>query len=103
LPSGKPTDNGQPPPLDIIPDWLNVVRAAQAACKGNDGFGVMTITVALMGNTPVLYEPKLRRKLHPSSAAKKEMTPRVAGALMALMDMHADEPVIVPEIEEELT
>ena len=88
-------------PLDVHADWLNVVRAAQAACKDNNGFGVMTITVGLIGNLPVLYEPKMRRKLHPSSAAKKEMTPRIAGVLMAFMDEYQDEVVIAPE--EELT
>ena len=91
--------NGQGPttPLDIHADWLNVVRAAQAACKGNNGFGVMTITIGLMGNLPILYEPILRSKLHPSSVAKKEITPRVVGALSALMDIHKNEVVIIPD------
>lgn len=103
--SEKPSKNGQEEtkPLDIQADWLKVVRAAQAACKGNDGFGIMTITVGLVGNAPVLYEPILRKKLHPSSMAKVEMTPRVAGVLMAFMDEYRSEPVIVPEMEEELT
>ena len=52
-------------PLDIHPDWLNVMRAAQAALKDNKGFSVMTIIVSVVGNKPVFYEPVVRHRLHP--------------------------------------
>ena len=84
-------------PLDIHPDWLNVVRSAQAALKDNKGFSVMTIIVSVVGNKPIFYEPVVRHRLHPARAANKEMTPQIAGALMALMDKYVDEPVIVPD------
>ena len=84
-------------PQDIHPDWLNVVRAAQAVLKDNKGFSVMTIIVSVVGNKPVFYEPVVRHRLHPARAANKEMTPQVAGALMALMDKYVDKPVIVPD------
>ncbi len=84
-------------PLDLHPDWLNVVRAAQSALKNNKGYSVMTIIVSVVGNKPVFYEPVIRHRLHPARAANKEMTPQIAGALMALMDKYVDEPVIVPD------
>lgn len=84
-------------PLDIHPDWLNVVRAAQAVLKDNKGFSVMTIIVSVVGNKPVFYEPVIRHRLHPARAANKQMTPQTAGALLALMDKYVDEPVIIPD------
>ncbi len=84
-------------PLDLHPDWLNVMRAAQAALANNKGFSVMTIIVSVVGNKPVFYEPVVRHRLHPARAAGKQMTPQVAGALMALMDKYVDEPVIIPD------
>lgn len=94
---GKTPKNGSDGPQDIHPDWLNVVRAAQAACTGNNGYGVMTIIVSVIGGQPVFYEPVMRHKLHPARAAKKQMTPQMAQALMSVMDMYVDEPVIMPE------
>jgi hypothetical protein len=88
--------NGEAP-LDIHPDWLNVVRAAQAVLKDNKGFSVMTIIVSVVGNKPIFYEPVIRHGLHPARAANKKMTPQIAGALMALMDKYVDEPVIIPD------
>ena len=84
-------------PLDLHPDWLNVMRAAQAVLKDNKGFSVMTIIVSVVGSTPVFYEPVIRHRLHPARAANKQMTPTIAGALMALMDKYVDEPVIIPD------
>ena len=84
-------------PEDIHPDWLNVIRSAQAACVENKGYGVMTIIVSVNKNKPVFWNPVLRHKLQPARAAQMEMSPQVAAALMAMMDMHVDEPVIVPD------
>lgn len=92
--------NGDKPKVeDIHPDWLNVVRAAQAACKKNGGFGVMTIVVSLNKSVPILWNPILRHRLQPSRAAQVEMNPETALALMTMMDMYVDEPVVVPEQE----
>ena len=88
--------NGEAP-LDLHPDWLNVMRAAQAALKTSKGFGVMTIIVSTMGSVPIFWEPVVRHRLHPARAANKQMSPEVAGALLALMDKYVDEPVIVPD------
>jgi len=96
LASEKSKANGQLPE-DLHPDWLNVMRAAQAACKSNNGFGVMTIIVSTVGNVPIFWEPVVRHKLHPARAANKQISPEVAGALMALMDRYVDEPVIIPD------
>ena len=82
---------------DFHEDWLKVIRAAQAACKDNGGFGVLTIIVSVNQNTPVFWNPVMRHKLHPARAAQVQMTPQMAASLMAVMDMYVDEPVVVPE------
>ncbi len=92
--SGTPTKQVA---QDFHPDWLKVIRAATAACTENNGYGVMTIIVSVNQNTPVLWNPVMRHRLHPSRAAQVQMTPQMAAALMAVMDMYVDEPVIVPE------
>ena len=92
----KQNKNGEVP-LDLHPDWLNVMRAAQAVLKTNKGFGVMTIIVSTMGSVPIFWEPVLRHRLHPARVGNKQMSPEIAGALMALMDKYVDEPVIIPD------
>ena len=82
---------------DFHPDWLNVIRAAQAACNSNNGYGVMTIIVTVNRAQPVFWNPVLRHRLHPQRAANVQMTPQIAASLMAMMDTYVDEPVIVPE------
>ena len=94
---GKQGKQDSETPLDLHPDWLNVVRAAQAALKSSKGFGVMTIIVSTKGTIPIFWEPIVRHKLHPARAANKQMSSETAGALLALMDKYVDEPVIVPD------
>lgn len=91
-------NNGQQPE-DIHPDWMNVVRAAQAECSKQKGFGVMTIVVAVNGTVPVFWNPIMRQRLHPKRAAEIEMTPQIALSLMSVMDMHRDEMVVLPDDE----
>jgi hypothetical protein len=83
----KRNSNNGSAPEDVKPCWMNVVRAAQAACAGNNGYGIIDIRVAVNGNVAVLWETKLTKKLSPRSAANIEMTEETAAALMAHMGL----------------
>lgn len=53
--------------VDIKRQWLNVIRASQAACHNNNGVGIITVRILVNGNVPLHWtEPKLL-KLHPKS------------------------------------
>jgi len=51
---------------DIKPQWLNVIRAMQAACYRNQGWATVTVKVLVnsRGEPRCWSEPKLE-KIHP--------------------------------------
>lgn len=76
-------------PQDVKKGWLNVARAAQAACSGNKGFGIISFTVVVSGNEPLIYlEPELK-KIHPHSMSAGQISPALLGVLLNLAD-HVD-------------
>ncbi len=50
----KPSD---PVPEDIHWEWLEVIKSIQAACKDNNGFGHLTLSVSVHRNKPILWAP----------------------------------------------
>jgi hypothetical protein len=85
-------------PEDILWEWLEVIKAAQAACKNNQGFARFTLTVSVHKNKPVLWAPAWLTtdlttlvppaysllKLSPKRVADYEFTAETAATLMAL-------------------
>ena len=69
---------------DIKDSWLNPIRAAQAACSGNKGLGLVTITVLVHLNEAVRWsEPELV-KVHPAKLKTENINEEI---LSALLDM----------------
>lgn len=66
-------------------NWMNVARAAQAACAANGGIGVVELRVIVIGNEPIIWHEPALDKLHPKSAAKLRMTPEIAQVLLAAL------------------
>ena len=73
-------------PEDIKDCWLNVARRAQAACHGNNGFGLMTITVAVNENKAILWLPPSMIKVEPAALAQEmEMSAETFISLASLV------------------
>lgn len=71
-------------PGDIKPGWLNPIRAAQAACAANKGYGIVHLTVLVSRNEPVFWlEPELV-KVHPSSLDSASFSPTLLGLLVEM-------------------
>lgn len=71
---------------DIKPSWLNPVRAAQAACRNNKGYAIVTLAILVNKNDPMLWiEPKLT-KIHPARLAEARLTPATLAAMLELAD-----------------
>jgi hypothetical protein len=73
-------------PKDIIPDWYNVVRDAQAACAGNHGIARVTIEVVVMGNIPMVYWPRVDLVRPLSAVGNATIAPRLAEIMSAMID-----------------
>lgn len=58
-------------PEDVQACWLKVARRAQAACAGNRGFGLLTLTVAVNENKAILWLPPELDKIEPASLAQE--------------------------------
>ncbi len=69
---------------DIKDSWLNPIRAAQAACAGNKGLGLVTITVLVHINDAVRWsEPELV-KVHPARIDIENCNEDILSALLLL-------------------
>ena len=78
-------------PDDVSAQWLNVIRSAQAACKDNNGYGVVYLKVVVIKNVPAMWvEPKLD-KIHPLSLNKISFTPALAAALSSTIRKDEEE------------
>jgi hypothetical protein len=67
---------------DIKAAWLKPVRAAQAVCKSNNGYGIVTLTVMVAKNEPVFWlEPELT-KIHPGALENATISPTLLGLLV---------------------
>ena len=44
-----------PIPEDVHWEWVEVVKALQAACSGNQGFAQLRVTISVNKNKPVLW------------------------------------------------
>lgn len=74
---------------DIKKAWLKPIRAAQAVCKANNGYGIVQLTVLVAKNEPVFWlEPELT-KIHPASLENVTISPTLIG-LLANMARHVD-------------
>jgi len=68
---------------DIKKSWLNPIRAAQAACSGNKGLAILTLTILVDHNNPVRWmEPRLE-KVHPIKKTEDNCNDDVLGALLS--------------------
>lgn len=88
----KPSD---PVPEDIHWEWLEVIKALQAACKDNNGYAKLTVNISVNKNKPVLWvteydaagevvPPSFRLlKLSPKRLADTELTYETAVALVS--------------------
>ena len=69
---------------DIKQGWLNPIRAAQAVCKSNNGYGIVHLTVLVSKNEPVFWlEPELI-KIHPASLEGASFSPTLLGLLVEM-------------------
>ena len=69
---------------DIKPGWLNPIRAAQAVCKSNNGYGIIHLTVVVSKNEPVAWlEPSLA-KIHPAALEGASFSPTLLGLLISM-------------------
>lgn len=88
-----------PIPGDIHWEWLEVIKAAQAACSDNNGFAQLTLVVSVVHNKPLLWakkgiesqdpcdlqSPKYKMlPLSPRRVADWKMSSEVVAALMAM-------------------
>lgn len=73
-------------PEDVKPSWLNVIRSAQAACKDNGGYAILTIRVAVKHNDAVMWDEPVLMKVSPARLADVEVDPDILGLLLAYMD-----------------
>ena len=97
----KSLSPNDPVPEDIHWEWLEVIKAAQAACKDNGGFAKLDLVVSVVHNKPMLWtmkglsptdpcemeSPKYRLlKLSPKRVAEWKMSSEVVAALVAMCD-----------------
>lgn len=90
-----------PVPDDIHWEWLEVIKAAQAACKDNGGFAKLTLVVSVIHNKPMLWAKKSIEpidmcdseppqyellKISPKRVAEWKMSSELVAALMAICD-----------------
>lgn len=88
-------------PEDIHWEWLEIVKAAQAACKDNSGFAKLTLIVSVHLNKPILWSPRgidpvdgveaespkyNLLQLSPKRIAEYKMSAEVIAALIAAND-----------------
>jgi hypothetical protein len=76
-------------PEDVTNEWLLAIRSAIASCSGNKGYGMVTLTVAVNGTTPIMHYPEMK-KIHPKKLSGVKVTPEVAVALSAIMKNSSD-------------
>ena len=69
---------------DIKTSWLNPIRAAQAACRSNRGFAIITLTVAVDKNDPVAWLDPEVKKIHPARLADGNLSPTLLGIMLEL-------------------
>ena len=94
----KPSD---PIPEDIHWEWLEVIKAAQAACKDNSGFAKLTLVISVHLNKPILWSPRgidpveqnevespkyNLLQLSPKRIAEYKMSAKVVASLIAVND-----------------
>ena len=94
----KPSD---PIPEDIHWEWLEIAKAAQAACKDNNGFAKLTLIISVHRNKPVLWSPRgidpIEQtevespkynvlQLSPKRIAEYKMSAKVIASLIAVND-----------------
>lgn len=75
--------------LDVKKEWLNPIRAAQAACHGNEGYAVVTLTVLVRGNEPVIWLQPQSEKLEPKRLASHGMSVELLGAIADMIEKRA--------------
>jgi hypothetical protein len=69
---------------DIKPSWLNPIRAAQAACRSNRGYAILTLKIVVDKNDPVAWlDPELS-KIHPARLAGGNLSPSLLGIMLEL-------------------
>lgn len=88
----KPSD---PVPEDIHWEWLELIKALQAACSGNNGYAKLTVNVSVHKNKPVLWVTEFESadkvvppsfkllRLSPKRLADAELTYETALALVS--------------------
>lgn len=80
-------DNEGTDAQDVKRGWLNPIRAVQAACTSNKGYGIVQLTVVVKKNEPVFWlEPELK-KVHPAALGGATFSPTLLGLLIAAAEL----------------
>ncbi len=58
-------------PEDVQTCWHEVARRAQSACAGNNGYGLLTLTIVVNESKAVMWLPPGIEKIEPARAAKE--------------------------------
>lgn len=72
--------------VDIKPSWLKPIRAAQAACTKNRGYGIVYLAVLVNKNDPVMWKEPVLVKIHPARMAESNISPMILSALLDNID-----------------
>ena len=73
-------------PEDVQRCWFDVVRRAQSACAGNNGFGLLTINVVVNEGEAIMWLPPDIQRIEPSRLAQEvELSPEIMTALATLL------------------
>jgi hypothetical protein len=75
---------------DIKQSWFNPIRAAQAACRKNRGYAILTLTVLVNKNDPMLWSEPQLIKVHPAKLADYQVSPALLAAMLELADSKVD-------------
>lgn len=97
MPKKKYLRQNDPLPEDVHWEWVEVVKALQAACSGNGGFAQLRVTISVNRNKPVLWivdkdgrpvdvtQPGYQLlKLSPKRLSEVQMSNETALALISL-------------------
>jgi hypothetical protein len=75
---------------DIKPSWLNPVRAAQAACRTNRGYAVVTLRIVVNKNDPMMWAEPEVVKIHPARISEYPVSPTLLAVMLELADGTVD-------------
>lgn len=75
---------------DVKKEWLDPIRAAQAACKDNNGYGVVSLHALVNHNVPLLWAQPALIKIHPAKLIEYQMNPVLLGVFSEFVRVISD-------------